>query len=172
MKIILLKEDERIQKGLRSLTEEFNEEHPYYSTWIQKNKETFENGSRVIYELTDNGKVVGYMMIHFSTTSCAKINGIYVFPNCQRRGYAKEALSKALEELGRQNYKYVYIQTRMHNKIMVHVFDILNFYVVGQNFHSIEEKNNMVAVYDLKGKKDFEEMTGLAEQLYPGFSKI
>ena len=64
MKIILLKEDERIQEGLRSLTEEFNEEHPYYSTWIQENKETFEDGSRVVHELSDNGNVVGYMMIH------------------------------------------------------------------------------------------------------------
>ena len=38
MKIVQLKEFERIQEGLRSLTEEFIGEYPYYSTWIQKNE--------------------------------------------------------------------------------------------------------------------------------------
>lgn len=34
-----------------------------------------------------------------------------------------------------------------------------------------EKQHNWVAVYDLKGKRDFKEMLELAEQLYPGFSK-
>lgn len=66
MKIVLLKEAKSIKEGLRSLTEEFIGEYPYYSTWIQKNEKTFKDGTRVVYELDDNGKTVGYMMIHFS----------------------------------------------------------------------------------------------------------
>ena len=89
MKIIQLKENERIEEGLRSLTEEFIGEYPYYSTWIQKNEKTFQDGTRIVYELNDAGKTVGYMMIHFSTDKCAKVNGIYVFPDCQKKGYAK-----------------------------------------------------------------------------------
>ena len=42
MKIIQLKESERIKEGLRSLTEEFIGEYPYYSTWIQKNEATYK----------------------------------------------------------------------------------------------------------------------------------
>ena len=172
MKIIQLKESERIKEGLRSLTEEFIGEYPYYSTWIQKNEATFKNGTRVVYELNDNGKTVGYMMIHFSTAKCAKINGIYVFPNCQKRGYAKQALVQVLEELKDKDYEYAYIQTRIHNKIVVHMFDSLHFDVIGKNYHSIEKQDNWVAVYDLKQKRDFPEMNELAEQLYPGFKAI
>lgn len=171
MKIVQLKEFERIQEGLRSLTKEFIVEYPYYSTWIQKNEATFKNGTRVIYELSDKEKTVGYMMIHFSTAKCAKINGIYVFPNCQKRGYAKEALLQILKELKEQNYDYAFIQTRIHNKIVVHMFESLHFDVIGQNYHNIEKQNNWVAVYDLKEKRNFDEMFFLAEQLYPGFSK-
>ena len=168
---LLKKEFERIQEGLRSLTEEFIGEYPYYSTWIRKNEATFKDGTRVIYELNDDGKTVGYMMIHFSTAKCAKINGIYVFPNCQKRGYAKEALLQVLEELKAQKYDYAYIQTRIHNKIVVHMFESLHFDVIGQNYHNIEKQSNWVAVYDLWHRRNFDEMLDLAEQLYPGFSK-
>ena len=58
MKIVQLKEFERIQEGLRSLTEEFIGEYPYYSTWIRKNEATFKDGTRVIYELNDDGETV------------------------------------------------------------------------------------------------------------------
>ena len=171
MKIIQLKEFERIQEGLRSLTEEFIEEYPYYSKWIQKNETTFKNGTRVVYELMEKEKIVGYMMIHFSTAKCVKINGIYVFPDCQKRGYAKEALLQVLEEIKRQDYDYAFIQTRIHNKIVLHIFESLYFDVIGKNYHSIEKQNNWVAAYDLKKKRNFDEMLGLAERLYPGFSK-
>lgn len=60
MKIVLLTEAEKIKEGLRSLTEEFIGEYPYYSTWIQKNEATFKNGTRIVYELNDNEKTVGY----------------------------------------------------------------------------------------------------------------
>lgn len=171
MKIIQLKESEKIKEGLRSLTEEFIREYPYYSTWIQKNEQTFKDGTRVVYELDDNEKVVGYMMVHFSTDKCAKINGIYVFPDYQKKGYAKEALLQVIETLRRQNYDYAFIQTRTHNKIVVHMFESLHFDVIGQNYHKIEKKANWVAAYDLKGKRNFDEMTDLAAQIYPGFSK-
>jgi len=171
MKIVQLKEFERIQEELRSLTEEFIGEYPYYSKWIQKNEATFKDGTRVVYELKDKEKVVGYMIIHFSTAKCAKINGIYVFPDCQKRGYAKEALLQVLEELKRQNYDYAFIQTRIHNKIVVHMFESLHFDVIGKNYHNIEKQNNWVAVYDLKKKRNFDEVLSLAEQLYPGFFK-
>ena len=171
MKIVLLKDSRQIKEGLRSLTEEFIDEYPYYSIWIHKNEATFSNGSRVVYELRDEEKVVGYIMVHFSTAKCAKINGIYVFPDCQKKGYAKAALLQVIEELKQQNYEYAYIQTRIHNKIVVYIFESLHFDIIGKNYHNIEKQDNWVAVYDLKGKKDFKEMLELAEQLYPGFSK-
>lgn len=134
MKIIQLKESKKIQEGLRSLTEEFIGEYPYYSTWIQKNETTFKDGTRVVYELNDNENIVGYMMVHFSTEKCAKINGIFVFPDFQKRGYAKKALLQVLEQLKSQNYDYAFIQTRTHNKIVVHMFESLHFDVIGQNY--------------------------------------
>lgn len=167
MIILQLRESEKIKEGLRSLTKEFIGEYPYYSIWIEKNEATFKDGTRVVYELNDNEKTVGYMMVHFSTAKCAKINGIYVFPDCQKRGYVKEALLQALEELRKQNYDYAFIQTRTHNKIVIHMFDTLHFDVIGQNYHKIEKQLNWVAVYDLKEKRNFDEMYDLAVQLYP-----
>ena len=172
MKIVLLTDTEKIKEGLRSLTNEFIEEYPYYSTWINKNKETFQNGTRVVYELNDNGKTVGYMMVHFSSNKYAKINGVYVFADCQKKGYAKSAFLQVISELKKRNLEYVYVQTRTHNNIVVHMFRSLNFYIIGKNYHNIEQKYNWVAVYDLNGKKDFEEMKKLAEQIYPGFSEM
>ena len=171
MKIIKVRKVEKIQEGLRALIEEFIDEYPYYSTWIQKNQATFQDGTRVVYELNDNGETVGYMMIHFSTVKCAKINAVYVFPNCQKKGYAKEALLQIFEELKKQGYDYAYIQTRLHNKIMVHVFESLHFDVIGTNYHDIEKQNNWVAVYDLNEKRNLDEMSAIAAELYPGFSK-
>jgi ribosomal protein S18 acetylase RimI-like enzyme len=172
VKIIQLKECEKIQEGLRSLTEEFIKEYPYYSTWVQKNNATFKDRTRVVYELNDNESTVGYMMIHFSTNKCAKINGIYVFPEYQKRGYVRDALLQVLKELKELNYDYAYIQTRIHNKIVVHMFETLHFDVIGKNYHNIEQQSNWVAVYDLKQNRNFDEMFDLAEQLYSGFSKI
>ena len=80
-------------------------------------------------------------------------------------------LYQILEELRKQSYDYAFIQTRTHNKIVVHMFDTLHFDVIGQNYHKIEKQLNWVAVYDLKEKRDFGEMYALAAQLYPGFSK-
>lgn len=82
MKILQLKESERIKESLRSLTEEFIKEYPYYSTGIEKNKATFKDGTRVVYELKDNEKTVGYMMVHFSTQKCVILQHsfIRVFP--------------------------------------------------------------------------------------------
>ena len=51
------------------------------------------------------------------------------------------------------------------------MFDTLHFDVIGQNYHKIEKQPNWVAVYDLKEKRDFDEMYALAAQLYPGFYK-
>ena len=53
MKIVQLKESERIKEGLRSLTDEFIEEYPYYSTWNEKNEATFKDGTRVVYYAND-----------------------------------------------------------------------------------------------------------------------
>lgn len=51
------------------------------------------------------------------------------------------------------------------------MFESLHFDVIGKNYHNIGKQNNWVAVYDLKEKRNFEEMFKLAEQLYPGLSK-
>ena len=172
MKVLLLKEEQKINEGLRSLTEEFIDEYPYYAEWVKKNEHTFKSGERVVYELEDCNKTVGYMMVHFSTSKYAKVNGIYVFPEFQRNGYAKQALLEILNELKNNDSEYVYIQTRLHNKIVVHMFESLKFDVIGKNYHNIEMKDNWVAVFDLKRKRNFTEMTSLAESIYPGFESL
>lgn len=172
MKLEVLLAWSEIQEGLRSLTEEFISEYPYYAEWIKKNEDTFRNGNRLVVAMRDEEKKVGYMMLHFSSKTCAKINGIYVFPECQKKGYAKQALKQILENLKYIGYEYAFIQTRLHNEIVVHMFETLNFNVIGKNYHNIEKKYNWVACFDLQGKADEQEMKALAEKLYPGFETI
>lgn len=171
MKIIPLVNNDKIQESLRSLTEEFIGEYPSYADWIQKNKQTFEDRTRIVYAMTENNKIVGYMMVHHSTDRCAKINGIYVFPEYQKKGYAKQSILQIIKELKNQNYDYVFIQTRLHNKIVVHMFEILHFNVIGKNYHNVEKQDNWLAVFDIKEKRNFSEMYELAKSLYPGFHK-
>ena len=158
-----------ISKGIECLTNEFIGEYPYYKTWIEKNAETFVNGSRIIYELRESDAIVGYMMVNISSGKVAKLNGIHVLPEYQKRGYAKSAIQQLIDELREQNYEYLYIQTRLHNAIVVHMFEILNFYVIGTNYHSIEAQSNWVAAFDLQSKHDMKEMLDLASEIYPGF---
>jgi len=169
MKIVRVYDASSIQRGIDCLTAEFINEYPYYKTWIEKNAETFVNGSRVIYELRDSDAIVGYMMVNIASSKFVKLNGIHVLPEYQKRGYAKSAIQQLIDELRDQNYEYVYVQTRLHNAIVVHMFEILHFYVIGTNYHSIEAQSNWVAVFDLQNKKNMQEMLDLAADTYPGF---
>lgn len=169
MKIFKISTPAGISKGIECLTSEFISEYPYYKTWIEKNAETFANGSRVIYELRESCAIVGYMMVNMSTGKFAKLNGIHVLPEYQKRGYAKSAIQQLIEELRKQNYEYLYVQTRLHNSIVVHMFEILNFSVIGTNYHNIEAQSNWVAVFDLQSKHDIKEILDLAIEIYPGF---
>lgn len=49
------------------------------------------------------------------------------------------------------------------------MFEILKFYVIGTNYHSIETQSNWVAAFDLQNRYDMKEMLDLACKIYPGF---
>jgi hypothetical protein len=172
MEIVLLKDKSELEEGLRSLIDEFKGEYSYYEGWVRNNTNTFRDGSRVVYALKDDNHVAGYMMVHYSDLKVAKINGIYVFPEYQKRGIANDAIKQILHLLKEKSYEYVFIQTRIHNKIVVHMFDSLKFDVIGTNFHKIEKANNWLSVYDLNQKRNLKEMKRLAGEYYPGFSAI
>ncbi len=169
MNIVQLNDMERISVGIECLTNEFIDEYPYYATWIEKNIETFKDGSRVVFELREGEFVVGYMMVNLASNKFAKLNGIHVFPEYQKRGYAKSAIQQLLQKLHTANYDYLYVQTRLHNSIVVHMFEILHFNIIGTNYHSIEAQNNWVAAFDLQNKNNMKEMIDVATKIYPGF---
>ncbi len=172
MKIVAVSGMERIERGLICLTNEFSAEYPYYKTWIEKNMTTFQNGSRIIYELREADVIVGYMMVNVSDKKIAKLNGIHVLPEHQKHGYARAAMQQLLDELKEQGYEYVYVQTRLHNKIVVHMFEVLHFHIIGMNYHNIEKQENWVAVFDLQRKDNIAEMKGIADKIYPGFKAV
>ena len=170
MEIVLLKTQAEIEEGLRSLTQEFIVEHSYYDKWIAKHRESFLVGRRVIYSLCDKSKVVGYMMLHFfANNGCVKINGIYVFPDFQKRGFGTQAFVQILEELKNRECKYAYLQTRLYNQKVLSMCKKLNFNIIGKNYHSIEEQDNWVIGYDLKGTKNYAEMIKFEKELYSDF---
>ena len=172
MKITLIKNEKKLQEGLRSLTKEFIHKHSYYTSWIQKNSKSFENGTRVVYEMSEEKNVVGYMMVHFLSNQCAKLNGIYVFPKYQRRGYAEAAIQELLNKLKNKGYKYAYVQTRPYNAVMLHVFDVMQFHVLGKKYHEIEKMDNVIAGFDLQERKDISEMRRIAKEIYSNFTPL
>lgn len=80
MKIVLLKGEIKIKDALRNLKEELVKEHPHYETWIQNNKETFKNGTRLIYAIQEQVEIIGYIIIHYLSNKSAKID-LYVLKN-------------------------------------------------------------------------------------------
>lgn len=172
MKIFPVHDVTRLGNALECLINEFEGKHTYYVEWIHSMESTFADGTRVVYELNDDGKCVGYMMVHFCSDKSLKINGIHVLPDCQRKGYAKEAFLQLFEEGKKAGYEYVYIQTRLYNKIVLHMFESMNFDVIGKKYHEIEDMYNWVAVYDLLGKNNMEEKLSIAKRIYKGFQEI
>lgn len=136
---------EEFEKGVESLISIFIEEYPYYSTWISNHMDQFINGEKQILSVEKDNEIVGYFMIHFFSDKIVKINGIYIFEKFKGQGIASQAILKLMNILKQASIDLVYVQTRLDNNAVVHLFDKTNFKLIGTNFHEIEQKNNWVA---------------------------
>ena len=136
---------EEFEKSVESLTSIFIEEYPYYSTWISNHMDQFIRGEKQILSVEKDNEIVGYFMIHFSTNKIVKINGIYIFEEFKGQGIASKAILELINILKQNSIDLVYVQTRLDNNAVVHLFDKTNFKLIGTNFHEVEQKNNWVA---------------------------
>lgn len=171
MKLMILHEKEELQKGIDALTEIFIGEYPYYSTWINKNKHQFESGEKTIFSAKENDEIVGYMMVHFCNDKIAKLNGIYVFEEYKGKGYASEAINQLTKLLGQSDMDLLYVQTRLDNNAVVHLFDKTGFDLIGTNYHEVEEKDNWVACYNLSNNSTIN-VQKIATQIYDGYKPL
>ncbi len=171
MKLMRLHEKEELQKGIDALTEIFIGEYPYYSTWINKNKHQFESGEKTIFSAKENDEIVGYMMVHFCNDKIAKLNGIYVFEEYKGKGYASEAINQLTKLLGQSDMDLLYVQTRLDNNAVVHLFDKTGFDLIGTNYHEVEEKDNWVACYNLSNNSTIN-VQKIATQIYDGYKPL
>ena len=135
---------EEFEKGVEFLTSIFIEEYPYYSTWISNHMDQFIRGEKQILSVEKDNEIVGYFMIHFSTNKIVKINGIYIFEEFKGQGIASKAILELINILKQNSIDLVYVQTRLDNNAVVHLFDKTNFKLIGTNFHEVEQKNNWV----------------------------
>lgn len=145
-----LKAKKELNQGIEALTAIFIEEYPFYSTWIQKNMSQFESGEKIIFRIEDEQKVIGYIMVHLCSDKIAKINGLYVFEEFKGMGYASESIKELTKILILSNVDTVYVQTRLDNNAVVHLFDKNNYELVGNNYHEVEKKDNWVACYSIQ----------------------
>lgn len=171
MKLMRLHEKEELQKGIDALTEIFIGEYPYYSTWINKNRHQFESGEKTIFSAEENDEIVGYMMVHFCCDKVAKLNGIYVFEEYKGKGYASEAINQLTKLLGQSDMDLLYVQTRLDNNTVVHLFDKTGFDLIGTNYHEVEEKDNWVACYSLSNNKNIDKQA-IATEIYDGYKSL
>lgn len=165
-----LKTKEELEKGIESLTSIFIEEYPYYSTWISKCMEQFVSGEKQILSVEKDDKTVGYLMLHFSTSKIVKINGIYIFEEFKGQGIASQAILKLVKILTQSSVDLIYVQTRLDNNAVVHLFDKTNFELIGTNFHEIEQKNNWVACNKINPLITQEQE--IATNIYDGFTAL
>lgn len=161
---------EEFEKGVESLTSVFIEEYPYYSTWISNHMDQFIRGEKQILSVEKDNEIVGYFMIHFSTDKIVKINGIYIFEKFKGQGIASKAILELINILKQNSIDLVYIQTRLDNNAVVHLFDKTNFKLIGTNFHEVEQKNNWVACNKINSL--ITEEQEIASAIYDGFSPL
>ena len=172
MELKHLRNKEEIQEGINALTSIFIDEYPYYSEWIKKKAEEIDTFEKEVLALIEKNIIVGYAMIHNCTPDYFKINGIYVFPEFERNGYASKAITQMIEEQSLTGKQYALIQTRLHNNAVVHMFDKIGFDILGHNFHEIEQKDNWVAMFDINKSHDLDSMKSIAYKEYPGFEPM
>lgn len=161
---------EEFEKGVESLTSIFIEEYPYYSTWISNHMDQFIRGEKQILSVEKDNEIVGYFMIHFSTNKIVKINGIYIFEEFKGQGIASKAILELINILKQNSIDLVYVQTRLDNNAVVHLFDKTNFKLIGTNFHEVEQKNNWVACNKINSLITNEQE--IASAIYDGFSPL
>lgn len=161
---------EEFEKGVESLTSIFIEEYPYYSTWISNHMDQFIRGEKQILSVEKDNEIVGYFMIHFSTNKIVKINGIYIFEEFKGHGIASKAILELINILKQNSIDLVYVQTRLDNNAVVHLFDKTNFKLIGTNFHEVEQKNNWVACNKINSLITNEQE--IASAIYDGFSPL
>jgi|GEM_PF-5458991 len=172
MELLYLREKEDIKLGIQELTNIFIDEYPYYSTWIQKKQAEFDSFEKEVVAITENQSIVGYAMIHHCDSEYFKINGIYVFPQFEGKGFASRCIEQMINDARITNAKYALIQTRFHNNTVTHMFDKLGFSILGNNYHEIEKNDNWVAVCDIQGNGNKNEMLSVVKNEYPGFIQM
>ena len=161
---------EEFDNGVDSLTSIFIEEYPYYSTWIKKHVDQFETGEKQILSISEENKLLGYLMIHFCSKEIVKINGIYIFEEQKGKGIATQAVNSLTTMLKNINVKFIFVQTRLDNNAVVHLFDKTGYKLIGTNYHSVEHKNNWVACNNLS-MLDVDEQS-IASGVYDGFTPL
>ncbi len=165
-----VKTKEEFEKGVESLTSIFIEEYPYYSIWISNHMDQFIRGEKQILSIEKDNKIVGYFMIHFTTSKIVKINGIYIFEEFKGQGIASKSILELINILKQNSVDLIYVQTRLDNNAVVHLFDKTNFELIGTNFHEIEQKNNWVACNKINSLITNEQE--IASEIYDGFSPL
>lgn len=109
-------------------------------------------------------------MIHFCKENIVKINGIYIFENNKGKGIATKAIEKLTEILSENGVDLIFVQTRLDNNAVVHLFDKTGYDLIGTNYHKIEEKNNWVACNNVSKKMNSSQ--DIASEIYDGFSAL
>ena len=168
LKSIISKED--FERVIKELTTIFIDEYPYYSTWISTHIDQFISGEKQILKVDKNNTTVGYFMIHFYTKKIVKINGIYIFEEFKGQGIATQAILELLNMLKGKSVDLVYVQTRLDNNAVIHLFDKTKFELIGTNYHEIEQKNNWVACNKINILVSNEQE--IASEIYDGFSPL
>lgn len=161
---------EEFDKGVEALTSIFIEEYPYYSTWISNHLEQFKSGEKQILSINNENELLGYLMLHFCTDKIVKINGIYVFENNKGKGIATMAISELTKLLQKMNVQLIFVQTRLDNNAVVHLFDKTGYNLIGKNFHPVELKDNWVACNNVSSLELDEQKVAL--EIYDGFTPL
>lgn len=161
---------DEFNRGVAALTKIFIEEYPYYPKWIDENLEQFRIGEKQILSILNEKDIIGYIMLHFCTENIVKINGIYIFEDYKGKGFATKAISYISNYLKAINVQMIFIQTRLDNNAIVHLFDKCNYKLIGTNYHAIEKKGNWVACNSLESKEM--DMQKVAQELYDGFCPL
>ena len=80
------------------------------------------------------------------------------------------AINELTKLLQKMNVQLIFVQTRLDNNAVVHLFDKTGYNLIGKNFHSVELKDNWVACNNVSSL-DIDEQK-IALELYDGFTPL
>jgi ribosomal-protein-alanine N-acetyltransferase len=115
-----------------------------------------KNPRSIVKAARKEGRIVGYACVS-RTLDEGHILDLAVHPGFRRRGVAKMLVSRAIEELGKEGCRFIFLEVRVSNEPAARLYGKLGFERIGirKNYYTLPEEDGVLMCLKLgDGKSD------------------